>query len=147
MGSQKPLLPTITSILSQNISRRRKPTDDPSERFIKELRCDLEMVYVGQLCLSWEFLRWQYEKALEMPESDPYHSHRYNQAAGEFQQFQVLINRFVENEPFQGPRLPNYVKNRCVLRNLLQVPLIKGNAEYIVWIHDFLFISFTSMFY
>ncbi|KAF3324243.1 hypothetical protein FCM35_KLT11710 [Carex littledalei] len=125
MGSQKPLIPTITSILSQNLSRRRKSTDDPSERFIKELRCDLEMVYVGQLCLSWEILRWQYEKALEMPESDPYHSHRYNQAAGEFQQFQVLVNRFIENEPFQIPRLPNYVKNRCVLRNLLQVPLIK----------------------
>jgi Protein of unknown function (DUF1666) len=132
MGSHKTLLPTITSILSQNICRRRKSTDDPSERFIKELRCDLEMVYVGQMCLSWELLRWQYEKSLERPESDPYHSHRYNQAAGEFQQFQVLVNRFVENEPFQGPRLPNYVKNRCVLRNLLQVPVIKGNAEYII---------------
>lgn len=129
MGAQKPLLPTLTTILSQNFGHKRKSGDDQSERFVRELRCDLETVYVGQMCLSWEFLRWQYEKARELPESDPYRSHQYNQVAGEFQQFQVLIQRFVEDESFQGPRLPNYVKNRCVLRNLIQVPVVKGNKR------------------
>nr|CAD1825176.1 unnamed protein product [Ananas comosus var. bracteatus] len=128
MGAQKPLLPTLTTILSQNFGHKRKSGDDQSERFIRELRCDLETVYVGQMCLSWEFLRWQYEKARELPESDPYRSHQYNQVAGEFQQFQVLIQRFVEDESFQGPRLPNYVKNRCVLRNLIQVPVVKEDS-------------------
>ena len=94
--------------------------------FIKELHSDLEMVYVGQLCLSWEILHWQYEKAVEIWESDPYDIRRYNEVAGEFQQFQVLMQRFIENEPFEGPRLQNYIKNRCVLRNLLQVPVIRG---------------------
>ncbi|XP_008802627.3 uncharacterized protein LOC103716422 isoform X2 [Phoenix dactylifera] len=125
-GSQKPSIPTITSIISQVFwPCHRKSNMDPSEKFIKELWNDLETVYVGQTCLSWEFLRWQYEKTRELPESDPYRSHQYNQVAGEFQQFQVIVQRFIEDESFQGPRLPNYVKNRCILRNLLQVPVIE----------------------
>ncbi|KAG1366449.1 hypothetical protein COCNU_13G002390 [Cocos nucifera] len=125
-GPQKPSNPTITSIISQVFwPFHRKSNTDQSEKFIKELWNDLETVYVGQTCLSWEFLRWQYEKTRELPESDPYRGHRYNQVAGEFQQFQVIVQRFIENESFQGPRLPNYVKNRCVLRNLLQVPVIE----------------------
>ncbi|GJM98815.1 hypothetical protein PR202_ga15855 [Eleusine coracana subsp. coracana] len=128
-SSMKSLPPTVASILSHNFrpSRRRSP-EDPSERFLKELRYDLETVYVGQMCLSWEFLRWQYEQARDLPESDPYHSHQYNQVAGEFQQFQVVVQRFVEDESFKGPRLPNYINNRCVLRNLLQVPVIKEDS-------------------
>lgn len=98
------------------------------EKFIKELKGELEVVYVGQLCLSWEYLHWQYLKARELLESDQYEVRRYNEVAGEFQQFQVLIQRFLEDEPFQGPRVQNYIKNRCVLRNLLQVPVVKGNT-------------------
>ncbi|KAM0851744.1 hypothetical protein ACQ4PT_052231 [Festuca glaucescens] len=128
-NSVKTMSPTVASILSHNFrsSRRRSP-EDSSERFLKELRYDLETVYVGQMCLSWEFLRWQYEQARDLPESDPYHSHQYNQVAGEFQQFQVVVQRFVEDESFKGPRLPNYINNRCVLRSLLQVPVIKEDS-------------------
>lgn len=131
MGTQKPLISTLLSHFSHNLRPlyRRKSITDPSEKFMKEVQVDLETVYVGQTCLSWEFLRWQYEKARELPESDPYWSRQYNQVAGEFQQFQVLVQRFIENESFQGPRLQNYVKNRCVLRNLLQVPLIKEDCS------------------
>jgi hypothetical protein len=94
--------------------------------FVREYHNDLEVVYVGQLCLSWEILHWQYEKALELWDSDPYGMRQYNEVAGEFQQFQVILQRFIENEPFEGPRVKNYIKNRYVLRNLLQVPVIKG---------------------
>ncbi|KAK9107632.1 hypothetical protein Syun_023643 [Stephania yunnanensis] len=62
-------------------------------------------------------------------ESDPYETRQYNLVAGEFQQFQVLMHRFLENEPFQGPRVQHYIKNRCVLRNLLQVPVIKDDSR------------------
>lgn len=102
------------------------------KKFVDELEGDLEVVYVGQTCLSWEFLHWQYEKALELWNSDPNQLHRYNEVAGQFQQFQVLIQRFTENQPFQGPRVQTYVKSRCVLRNLLQVPLIKGKIELLI---------------
>ncbi|MBA0630252.1 hypothetical protein Godav_002369 [Gossypium davidsonii] len=122
--------PPITSLLPQNLwPRRRKTSDsDPMSKFINELHGDLEMVYVGQLCLSWEILHWQYEKAIGIWESDPYCMRRYNEVAGEFQQFQVLIQRFIENEPFEGPRVRNYIKKRCVLRNLLQVPVIREDS-------------------
>lgn len=96
------------------------------KKFIKELQGDLESVYVGQMCLSWEFLHWQYEKAWDLWDSDPRGRRRYNEVAGEFQQFQVLMHRFVEDELFQGPRVQNYVKSRCAVRNLLQVPVIRG---------------------
>ncbi|XP_039011181.1 uncharacterized protein LOC120140245 [Hibiscus syriacus] len=119
-----------SSLLHQNLRlRRRKKSDfDPTAKFINELNGDLEMVYVGQLCLSWEILHWQYEKAIEIWETDRYGLRRFNEVASEFQQFQVLMQRFIENEPFQGPRVQNYVKNRCVLRNLLQVPVIREDS-------------------
>uniref|UniRef100_A0A6N2NGD8 Ribosomal protein L34Ae n=1 Tax=Salix viminalis TaxID=40686 RepID=A0A6N2NGD8_SALVM len=122
--------PALTSLLSQKflLGKRKKSGSDPMVSFIRELHNDLEVVYVGQLCLSWEILHWQYEKALELWDSDPYGMRLYNEVAGEFQQFQVLLQRFIENEPFEGPRVQSYIKNRCVLRNLLQVPLLREDS-------------------
>ncbi|KAE8669606.1 MYB306-like protein [Hibiscus syriacus] len=124
--------PAISSLLPQNLrlGRRKSLDSDPMSKFINELHGDLEMVYVGQMCLSWEILHWQYEKAIEIWESDPYclGRYKYNEVASEFQQFQVLIQRFIENEPFEGPRVQNYIKNRCVQRNLLQVPVIREDS-------------------
>ncbi|KAG5008089.1 hypothetical protein JHK85_026631 [Glycine max] len=125
--------PAFTSILPHGfcLSRRKNTKADPMKKFIRELYSDLEMVYVGQLCLSWEFLQWEYEKALKLWESDQYGLLRFNEVAGEFQQFQVLLQRFIENEPFlQGARVENYARNRCAMRNLLQVPVIReDNAK------------------
>ncbi|XP_039009812.1 uncharacterized protein LOC120138411, partial [Hibiscus syriacus] len=124
--------PAISSLLPQKLrlGRRKTLDSDPMSKFINELHGDLEMVYVGQMCLSWEILHWQYEKAIEIWESDPYclRRYKYNEVASEFQQFQVLIQRFIENEPFEGPRVQNYIKKRCVLRNLLQVPVIREDS-------------------
>ncbi|KAK1401202.1 hypothetical protein POM88_000807 [Heracleum sosnowskyi] len=63
----------ITSKLWQNlyIDKSQKHETDPTMKFIKELQSDLELVYVGQMCLSWEILHWQYEMALDLWESDP----------------------------------------------------------------------------
>ncbi|XP_074584712.1 uncharacterized protein LOC141840574 isoform X2 [Curcuma longa] len=131
VGSRRTLGLAFQSIFAQSFWSviRRKSNVNPSEKLIKELQTDLEVVYVGQTCLSWEFLRWQYEKARETPHLfDPFGNHFYNQAAREFQQFQVNIQRFIENEAFQGPRLPNYIQNRCVLHHLLQVPVLKEDC-------------------
>ncbi|CAL9127000.1 unnamed protein product [Musa textilis] len=129
-GSQKSLLPTITSVLSQSLwTCSRESGISPSDKFIKELQNDLEMVYVGQTCLSWEFLHWQFEKARQISDSDSYRSHQYNQVAGEFQQFQVIMQRFIEDEAFQGPRLPNYVKTRSAFQNFLLVPVIREDSS------------------
>lgn len=126
----------ITSMLWENLYlyKSKKRETEPTKKFIKELQSDLELVYVGQMCLSWEILHWQYEKALDLWESDPRGILCYNEVAGEFQQFQVLIQRFLEDESIEGSRVQNYVKHRCVLRNLLQVPIIRGKyyLEHIV---------------
>ncbi|CAL0335259.1 unnamed protein product [Lupinus luteus] len=126
-SSRKNSTPAITSILppSFRLGRLKNAESDPKKKFIRESYSDMEMVYVGQLCLSWEFLRWEYEKALKLWESDRYGLRRFNEVAGEFQQFQVLLQRFMEDEPFQGPRVEYYARNRYVMRNLLQVPVIR----------------------
>ncbi|XP_004304295.1 PREDICTED: uncharacterized protein LOC101314873 isoform X1 [Fragaria vesca subsp. vesca] len=130
-SSCKSSTPAIKSFLLQNfgLCKPKKNSDsDPMVKFIRELHSELEVVYIGQLCLSWEFLQWQYEKALEIWEYDEYGLRSYNEVAEEFQQFQVLMQRFVENERFQGPRVEHYVKNRCVMRNLMQIPVIREDS-------------------
>ncbi|KAL3526523.1 hypothetical protein ACH5RR_011179 [Cinchona calisaya] len=124
--SQKTSGSTFKSRLSQNFwqLKHKRSYNEPMIEFMKELQSDLEVVYVGQMCLSWEFLHWQYGKALDLWDSDPHGIHRYNEVAGEFQQFQVLMQRFTEDEHLQGPRVQYYIKRRCILRNLLQVPVI-----------------------
>ncbi|KAG6396047.1 hypothetical protein SASPL_142185 [Salvia splendens] len=125
--SKQKRAPTLKSLVSQNLwlSKHKIHGSDPMKKFVEELQGDLEAVYVGQMCLSWEFLHWQYEKAWHLWDTDPRGRRRYNEVANEFQQFQVLMNRFTEDELFQGPRVQNYVKTRCAVRNLLQVPVIR----------------------
>lgn len=124
----KSSFPGMKPLISHNIWPR-KEAKSPLVKLVEELQRDLEMVYVGQVCLSWEILCWQHKKALQLKHLH-YHSHsQYNEAADEFQLFQVLMQRFIENESFQGPRTHNFVKNRCVIPNLLQVPPIRGKQS------------------
>ncbi|CAN4079379.1 unnamed protein product [Withania somnifera] len=106
--NQKSSGPTLKSLLSQNIRlfKHKSHDIDPMVKFIKELQSDLEVVYVGQMCLSWECLHWQYMKALNLWDSDPH---------------------FIENEPFQGSRVQYFIKSRYELLNLLQVPVIRDD--------------------
>ncbi|KAI3669998.1 hypothetical protein L6452_41552 [Arctium lappa] len=127
VSSSRSLVPEITTHLCRSFSstKVKKRDKNPTRKFIKELQSDLEVVYVGQMCLSWEILHWQYEKVLEIWESDPRGVHQFHEVCGEFQRFVVLMQRFLEEEPFHGPRVHNYVKARCVFRNLLQVPVVR----------------------
>ncbi|MED6132327.1 hypothetical protein PIB30_017955 [Stylosanthes scabra] len=110
--------------------RRSEPeSSQVAKNFMREFYGDLETVYVGQLCLSWEVLKWQYEKVLLLLWQGSCEQCRllirYNEIAQELQQFQVLLQRFIENEDFQGPRVENYARNRFSMPNLLQVPFIR----------------------
>lgn len=130
--NKKLTVPVIKSLLAQNFwsNKLKKHEADPVQKLIRDLQRDLELAYVGQLCLSWEMLKWQHNKAEELHAHDPDGFRQHNQVAGEFQKFQVLLQRFIENEPFhQGPRVQHYVKSRCGLPALLQVPLIKDDPK------------------
>lgn len=116
-------------VISHNLWSRKvqKNTFDPMLKFVNELHRDLELVYVSQICLSWEILCWQHEKIQELKKYDSQWPRRYNIVVGEFQLFQVLLQRFLEDEPFQQDhRVQYYAKSRCLNPNLLKVPTIKG---------------------
>jgi len=133
---------SVNPLISQNLLPRkaRKQISDPILKFVQDRHIDLELVYVGQVCLSWEILCWQHKKVKELPQYDSQWPRSYNLVAGEFQLFHVLMQRFLEDEPYQGPRIQNYNNNRCVIRNLLQVPPIKGNKNF-----NFFLIIFTTV--
>lgn len=120
------------SFRSHNLLRCKSNKDsdffDPISAKFRELHSELEVVYVGQLCLSWEFLKWQYAKALELWKS-PYKTATYNEVAGKFQKFKVYLLRFVEGEcSEERTRVENYVNNRYKMSLLLQVPVVRGDS-------------------
>lgn len=130
--SKKASLPFIKhfGLPTFGTGKGRKVFADPSLKSITEVQRDLELVYIGQVCLSWEILRWQYGKLkllLEYEYDSRGHHHSYNVVAGEYQQLQVLMHRFLEEELIQGPRIKHYVESRCLCRSILQVPIIKDD--------------------
>ncbi|XP_057968609.1 uncharacterized protein LOC131158065 [Malania oleifera] len=91
-------------------------------------RDDLETAYVAQLCLTWEALNCQYTQLSQKVACHPENAACYNHSAQQFQQFQVLLQRFIENEPFElGIRAEIYARTRNSLPKLLQVPIVQGS--------------------
>ncbi|KAG8653214.1 uncharacterized protein LOC110607814 [Manihot esculenta] len=98
----------------------QQPQKDPYE--------DLETAYVAQVCLTWEALHCQYSQLSQKILCQPENPMCYNHSAEQFQQFQVLLQRFIENEPFElGHRAEIYARARNLLPKLLQVPNGKGS--------------------
>lgn len=89
---------------------------------------ELESAYVAQICLTWEALNWNYKYFQRVRgtrrEFDP-GCPAY--VAQQFQQFQVLLQRYVENEPYESGRRPDiYARMRSLAPKLLQVPEYRG---------------------
>ncbi|KAE8658884.1 hypothetical protein F3Y22_tig00116965pilonHSYRG00047 [Hibiscus syriacus] len=100
----------------------QQPTNDPYH--------DLEVAYVAQICLTWEAFHCQYTQLSQLVLCQPDNPAYYNHSAQLLQQFQVLLQRFIENEPFQdGPRAEIYARARHVLPKLLQIPNIQGRDQ------------------
>ncbi|KAM3246181.1 hypothetical protein P3L10_007948 [Capsicum annuum] len=92
---------------------------------------ELEAAYVAQVCLAWEALSWNYKyfKSLRAscPEGDP-GCPAY--VAQHFQQFQVLLQRYIENEPYEHGKRPEiYARMRSLAPKLLQVPEYRDSDE------------------
>ncbi|KAL1319708.1 hypothetical protein HN51_064488 [Arachis hypogaea] len=100
----------------------QQPEHDPYQ--------DIETAYVGQMCLTWEALHCQFSHLSHKISWQPENPTCYNHSAQQFQQFQVLLQRFIENEPFeQGLRAEIYARTRNTLPKLLQVPNIQGSEH------------------
>ncbi|KAF8390191.1 hypothetical protein HHK36_024713 [Tetracentron sinense] len=99
------------------------------KRLLRSLESDYEMVYVGQSCLCWEALHHQYRRVEEAAYSSSQSGVFNANVAENFQRFQVLLERFMENERCEGKRIWNYVQGRFSLKSLLQVPEVSGYLE------------------
>ncbi|KAE8723427.1 hypothetical protein F3Y22_tig00012385pilonHSYRG00006 [Hibiscus syriacus] len=107
---------------------------------------DLEVAYVAQISLTWEAFHCQYTQLSQLVLCQPDNPASYNHSAQLLQQFHVLLQRFIENEPFQdGPRAEIYARARHVLPKLLQIPNIQGldqkakvedESDYLVFAPD-----------
>lgn len=88
----------------------------------------IEIAYVAHICLSWEALHCQYTQLNHLISCQPQNSTtHYNLTAQLFQQFQVLLQRFIENEPFQQALRPTiYARTRRTFPKMLHVPNIQG---------------------
>ncbi|KAG2667426.1 hypothetical protein I3760_15G114700 [Carya illinoinensis] len=92
---------------------------------------ELEAAYVAQICLTWEALNWNYknfqQKRASRSDLDmgcPAH------VAQEFQQFQVLLQRYIENEPYEQGRRPEvYARMRLLAPKLLLVPEYRDSED------------------
>ncbi|XP_010545493.1 PREDICTED: uncharacterized protein LOC104817846 [Tarenaya hassleriana] len=101
---------------------QQQPETDPCN--------DLETAYVAQLCLTWEALHCQYTQLGHLISCQPETRTSYNHSAQQFQQFLVLLQRFIENEPFEhGSRAELYARTRNAMPKLLQSPKIQGSDE------------------
>ncbi|XP_068309315.1 uncharacterized protein [Pyrus communis] len=86
---------------------------------------ELEAAYVAQICLTWEALNWNYKNFEQKRASrrDQFDPGVPGELAQQFQQFQVLLRRYVENEPYEQGRRPEiYARMRLLAPKLLQVP-------------------------
>nr|XP_043608847.1 uncharacterized protein LOC122580645 [Erigeron canadensis] len=101
------------------------------KRIIRSLESDIEMVYVAQSCLSWEALHDQYRKLEGIIDScndvtncaSPYGALCSGAFVNKLQRFQILLERFMEDEIFEkGKRYWNFVRKRASYKSLLQVP-------------------------
>ncbi|THU62968.1 hypothetical protein C4D60_Mb01t10750 [Musa balbisiana] len=92
---------------------------------------ELEAAYVSQICLAWEALNWNYNNIRQRSATgDGERASCTVCVAQQFQQFQVLLQRFIENEPCERGRRPEvFARTRISAPKLLQVPEFREADE------------------
>lgn len=92
---------------------------------------ELEAAYVAQICLTWEALNWNYKNLKKLMSAKEHAEFgHYAHVAQQLQQFQVLLRRFIEIEPFEhGCRPEIYARMRISRPKLLQVPELRGSPK------------------
>ncbi|RWW83188.1 hypothetical protein BHE74_00008326 [Ensete ventricosum] len=91
---------------------------------------ELEIAYVAQISLAWEALNWNYVCFRQRKANgDGERFYCTARIAQQFQQFQVLLQRFIENEPYERGRRPQvFARTRISSPRLLQVPEFQEDA-------------------
>ncbi|GJR24235.1 ribosomal protein L34Ae protein [Tanacetum coccineum] len=115
---------THQSSISEKIIHKLASRNKKTSYVYQNSYHELEAAYVAQICLTWEALNWNYNYFQQLRasrrESDP-GCPAY--IAQQFQQFQVVLQRYIENEPYQNGRRPIvFARMRSIAPKLLQVP-------------------------
>ncbi|CAH2055341.1 unnamed protein product [Thlaspi arvense] len=118
----------LSVIMNQETASSLSLWGKTAEKRLKQsIEKDLELVYVAQSCLSWEALQHQYITLKESLKSDDSKGGFYNDdISKELQKFQVLLERFLEDERCEGKRVLSFVQRRFDLMSFFQVPRLSG---------------------
>ncbi|CAL9138910.1 unnamed protein product [Musa acuminata var. zebrina] len=111
----------------KSVSRRivHKFTTHKKKKGNRDPYQELESAYVAQICLAWEALNWNYNhfRQWSAKGSNSERASCTAWMAQQFQQFQVLLQRFIENEPYERGRRPQvFARTRISSPKLLLVP-------------------------
>ncbi|GJR24238.1 ribosomal protein L34Ae protein [Tanacetum coccineum] len=120
---------THQSSISEKIIHKLSSRNKKTSYVYKNSYHELEEAYVAQICLTWEALNWNYNYFQQLRasrrESDP-----AAYIAQQFQQFQVVLQRYIENEPYQNGRRPIvFARMRSIAPKLLQVPEYRDSDD------------------
>lgn len=84
------------------------------------------MINVAQSCLLWEALDHQYHKVESLSLSDNCGNILFHHdILGKFQELQILLERFVENQ-CEGQKSSSFTSKRLSFHGLLHVPDATG---------------------
>ncbi|KAF5758789.1 putative ribosomal protein L34Ae [Helianthus annuus] len=122
---------TCPSSISERIVHKLSSKNKKTSYVYQNSYHELEAAYVAQICLTWEALNWNYNFFHQLSAS-----RRGNDPgcpayiAQQFQQFQVLLQRYIETEPYENGRRPVvYARKRSLAPKLLQVPEYRDSEE------------------
>ncbi|XP_073316962.1 uncharacterized protein [Primulina huaijiensis] len=117
--------------ISERIVHKLGTINKKSSRYRHNPYQELEAAYVAQICLTWEALNWNYKYFQRIRASRREHDPGCPAyIAQQFQQFQVLLQRYIENEPYEYGRRPEiYARIRSLTPKLLQVPEYRDSDQ------------------
>ncbi|KAJ9550395.1 hypothetical protein OSB04_014440 [Centaurea solstitialis] len=122
---------TCHSSISEKIIHKLASRNKKTSYIYQNSYHELEAAYVAQICLTWEALNWNYKyfhqlRALRRDSDIGCPAY----VAQQFQQFQVLLQRYIENEPYENGRRPVvYARMRSLAPKLLQVPEYRDSED------------------
>ncbi|KAL8487976.1 hypothetical protein ACS0TY_024310 [Phlomoides rotata] len=119
------------SISERIVLKLRTSSSKKSSEFRHNPYHELEAAYVAQICLTWEALNWNYNYFQRLRASRKHFDPGCPAyIAQQFQQFQVLLQRYVENEPYEHGKRPEiYARMRSLAPKLLQVPEYRDSND------------------
>ncbi|KAK4409864.1 hypothetical protein Sango_0059400 [Sesamum angolense] len=100
------------------------------KRVLRSLESDFELINVAQSCLTWDALHHQHQKVEALTLFSDKNILFHHSISGQFQELQILLERFVEEQQSERQRYSNYTHQRLHFQSLLQVPDATYGIEF-----------------